>query len=126
MLPTDERSYQILFSAALGAEENGMHADADKLFQKARLLAEAAGISSQESMLLHFGQRCAERGRYLEAESFYLEAMEKLRKNLGSDSLPLGIIMRELAELYRIQGRIEESDRCKRNSTKILKKHFWG
>lgn len=126
MLPTDMRRYQILFSAALGAEANGMHADADKLFGKARLLAESTGVSSLEGMLLHFAQRCAERGRYLEAESFYLEAMEKLSKNLGSDSLPSGLIMRELAELYRAQGRTEESDRWKSNSTKILKKHFWG
>lgn len=125
MTYTESRSSQILLSAALEAGHSGLHKDSDKLFDKAKTLGEKAlGKSAgYAQMLIKFADMCADSGRIEKAESLYHEALPIFCYANGSEHLSIAILMRNLADLCKRQGKEADAEAWKRQSMQIMSKH---
>lgn len=122
----ETRRSQILLSAALQAVQQGLYADSDKLFCKARDLSEKTkGTNSIEhaGMLVRYADFCADNGRMPMAETLYKEALPIYLSAHGHDHMTGAIVMRNLADLCSRQGKESEAQDWMQRSIQILSKH---
>ena len=94
-------------------KEQGRTAEAEKLDQKAQVLAEKAqGPESPKSIDALFSQafNAEQRSSYAEAEKLYLEALRLTEKSYGPEDVKDISAFQTIARFYAGQGRYAEAD----------------
>ncbi len=85
--------------------------DAIDYFHKASDLQKELGQELElASVLNELGNLYDKQGQYVEAESFYLQALELRQHLLGDNHPKLANSLNNLAEAYRAQGRYDEAE----------------
>src|SRR5207244_2400542 len=69
------------------------------------------------------GKKAYEQGQYPKAEEYYLAALKELQKSNVSDG-GFAILLNNLAELYKTQGKYDEAERLLRQSIDLQSKEF--
>jgi tetratricopeptide (TPR) repeat protein len=108
----DPRLGSILFNLAVALAIDGKFSEAEPLFERVLTIRRAAlgpmdpGVST---VLIYLGETCQKRGEYVDAESFYNQALAISEKTPKASYLNNVLGLSKLALLYRDDGRDSEA-----------------